>query len=61
MFIRLTYRRGGQTKTNPAQSLQIDPNFATAWYRKGWTLQKLGKHDEAKQYIHKARGLGYEG
>jgi tetratricopeptide (TPR) repeat protein len=43
------------------RALDINPSFATALYRMGWTLKKLGKNDEAEQYFDKARLLGYEG
>jgi tetratricopeptide (TPR) repeat protein len=35
------------------QAIKIDPNYAAAWYNKGWALSNLGKHKEALECYDK--------
>jgi Flp pilus assembly protein TadD len=41
------------------KALELDPQFAYAWYNKGVVLEKLGKSDEAQVCYDKAKELGY--
>lgn len=43
------------------RATELDPSFARAWYNKGVTLDKLGRHDEAQVCYDKAKELGYTG
>ena len=41
-------------------ALQIDPHNADAWFDKGITLKKMGKHSEGDRCIERAIYLIYE-
>jgi tetratricopeptide (TPR) repeat protein len=39
------------------KALQIDPDDADAWFNKGITLKKMGKHSEGMRSIERAINL----
>jgi len=39
------------------KAIEINPNSAAAWYNKGFSLDKLGRHDEASVCYNKAENL----
>jgi tetratricopeptide (TPR) repeat protein len=41
------------------QAIRLDPNYADAYNKKGYTLKRLGKEKEAQQAYARARQLGY--
>lgn len=45
---------------NYDKAIELNPNYETAWYGKGWTLEKLGRKDEAEHCFQKAKELGYK-
>jgi len=40
------------------KTLEIDPQYANAWYNKGAVLEELGRYEEAQVCYDKARELG---
>ena len=43
----ITLDASGEAIVAYDKAIEIDPEFAEAWYNKGITLDKLGKHEEA--------------
>jgi len=39
------------------EAVRIDPKFAGAWNNRGWTLMKMGRHQEALASIDRAISL----
>ncbi|WP_370573816.1 tetratricopeptide repeat protein [Methanomethylovorans sp.] len=39
--------------------MELDPQYAMAWYNKGWALDQLGRNDEAQECYDKAAELGF--
>ena len=41
------------------KAIEINPQYAKAWYNKGNALDELGKHEESLKALDKAKELGY--
>ena len=65
IFINIAYtigEKGDYEKAieNYDKAIELNPTDEGAWYNKGWSLEKLGRKDEAELCFQKAKELGYE-